>query len=880
MRTKNPVAILRSDYQPPNWHIEHTDLHFQLDVSATVVTNTMRLQRQAEGPLQLDGVDLQLESIALDGSELAAHTYRTTSEHLVLEDLPDSCSVTIVTRVYPDANTALEGLYRSSGNFCTQCEAQGFRKITYFLDRPDILSTYQVSIEADPASYPVLLSNGNIKNTQSLESGLQRVTWHDPFPKPCYLFALVAGDLAYVEDVFVTASGRRVALFIYVQAHNLDKCAYAMGALKRSMRWDEDVFNLEYDLDRFMIVAVDDFNMGAMENKGLNIFNSKFVLADIDTATDTDFLGVEAVIAHEYFHNWTGNRVTCRDWFQLSLKEGLTVFRDQQFTSDMHSHSVKRIEDVRLLRARQFPEDAGPMAHPVRPDSFIEINNFYTLTVYEKGAEIIRMMHTLLGAVAFRRGIDLYFERHDGQAVCCDDFVCAMQDSSGVDLTLFKRWYSLAGTPTLNVSDHYDAKTQQYTLTVIQHCPDTPGQSDKPPMHIPLQVGLLGAEGQSLLTERHAAAHAALAPQHSQEINSIVLNVTQREQVFTFERLADCPVPSLLRGFSAPVRLSYAYDDETLAFLMARDDDPFNRWEAGQRLGHRVIERCLGSSVPVGNAYLTAFGLILEDSRLDLSLKAEALTLPSLDTVADAQTVIDIHAVNQAREQVRAALAENYMDALTQLVTQTRKPRRETLGAAAMGERKLANTALTLLRAGDQQHWQMLASEQYKEATNMTDRITALGLLCHVPGELRDEFLDDFYRRWQDQRLVIDKWFAVQAMAQHPGVVDDVLALAKHPAFDRANPNRLRSLIGVFSVSNTVNFHSLDGRGYALLSDYVLEIDTNNPQVAARLVSPLGRWKRFAPVYQAQMQEALQRISEARNLSPDVFEIVSKSLEA
>ena len=871
MRTDTPVTIRRSDYSAPAWAVPETHLHVDLQPMTTRVSSRLVLARQAPGPLVLDGVDLTLVSIALDGRALDAQAYRIDGDTLRIESLPDRCELTIVTEISPDANTALEGLYRSSGNYCTQCEAQGFRKITWFPDRPDVLSVFSVTIDADKSSCPVLLSNGNLVGMDDLGAGRHRARWHDPFPKPSYLFALVAGDLAVLEDCFVTRSGREVALYIYVQSHNLDKCDYAMGALKRSMRWDEEVYGLEYDLERFMIVAVDDFNMGAMENKGLNIFNSRYVLASQETATDADFLGVESVIAHEYFHNWTGNRVTCRDWFQLSLKEGLTVFRDQEFSSDMHSREVKRIDDVRLLRAHQFAEDAGPMSHPVRPDSYIEINNFYTLTVYEKGAEVIRMLHTLLGAEAYRAGIDLYFERHDGQAVTCDDFVDAMADASGVSLAQFKHWYSTAGTPVVTVAEDYDAASGRYTLTLSQHTPDTPGQTDKPALHIPIRLGLLDAGGSAI----------ELPFGRAESPGSVIVDLTEASQQFVVQGLDSAPVASVLRGFSAPVRLQHARDADELAFLMANDSDAFNRWEAGQRLASGVILAQLDdASTPIDARFPDAWGRLLEDDSLDPAYLAEALSLPSLDELSDGLERIDMAGLDRARESVRRALAERFKDLLMQrqaALWQAGQRDSDWLGGEAMGRRRLANQLLTALSALPPAVWCDTALAQYEQAGNMSDRIAALRLLCDHP-ELAAAPLAAFHERWQDQRLVIDKWFSLQATARHDGVVARARALTHHPDFDIANPNRVRALIGAFANGNPVHFHSPDGGGYALLRDYVLLLDQRNPQLAARLVSPLGRWRRFDAHQGRLMRETLESIAASESLSPDVYEWVSKSL--
>ncbi len=869
MRIEQPVAISRHDYQASAWSIPSVGMHFDLHPERTRVISTLELRREATSTipaLNLDGVDLSLIEIKLDGQTLASSAYKLNETHLIIENLPESCSLEITTQINPAGNTALEGLYLSSGNFCTQCEAEGFRKITYFLDRPDVLSVYTVTIKAPLNDYPVLLSNGNfVKASTDEEYGYAE--WHDPHPKPSYLFALVAGNLSKVADTFITMSGKTIDLHIYVEQHNLDKCDYAMGALKRSMLWDEQVYGLEYDLERFMIVAVDDFNMGAMENKGLNVFNSKFVLANVDTATDTDFIGVEAVIAHEYFHNWTGNRVTCRDWFQLSLKEGLTVFRDQEFTADMHDRTVKRIEDVRLLRARQFPEDAGPMAHPVRPESFIEINNFYTLTIYEKGAEVIRMMHTLLGAEAFQKGIDLYFERHDGQAVTCDDFVAAMQDSSGVNLTQFKLWYSQAGTPQVTIDENYDADEQSYELTLTQLCPDTPGQTNKQPMQIPMLIGLLDQQGNSATGQ--GANDTAL------------LNLIYQTQTFKFGLMASKPVLSPFRQFSAPVNLVWHCSDEDLALLLGADSDGFNQWDASQRLATRVIERAIEDPTTAVDAlYLDAIGKVINDDSLDPAIKAEILSLPSLDTLAESQAVVDILQLHTARKAVQVTIADQYHAELKQVVqTQLADTHPYKVEHEQIGKRAWANCALSLLTVLPEQNWLALATKQYSTATNMTDRVAALNALMHTNGAERANALEDFYKRFEDQRLVIDKWFSIQAAVPAENAVDTVMTLSKHPAFELSNPNRVRSLIGAFAMGNPVGLHSEGGCGYKLLADYVLTLDARNPQVAARMVSPLTRWQRFTPANAALMKAELQRIVDAK-VSNDVFEIVSKSLDA
>ncbi len=882
-------AILRRDYQPPVFWVDSVHLAFDLRDSGSVVTSTMALRRNPESSdsaLVLDGAELELLSVQLDGVLLDATDYEITAESLTLASLPASCELRIQTKIYPEKNTALEGLYRSSGNYCTQCEAQGFRKITYYLDRPDVLSVFSVRIEADQSQYPVMLSNGNKTDAGVLSDGRHFASWHDPHPKPCYLFALVAGDLVALTDSFVTASGRHVELAIYVEQHNLHKCDYAMQALKASMQWDEEVYGLEYDLDIFMIVAVDDFNMGAMENKGLNIFNSKYVLADQATATDADFSGVEGVIAHEYFHNWTGNRVTCRDWFQLSLKEGLTVFRDQEFSADMNSRSVKRIEDVRLLRAHQFPEDAGPMAHPIRPDEYVEINNFYTVTVYEKGAEVIRMLHTLLGATRYRQGIDLYFERHDGCAVTCDDFVQAMQDASGQDLTQFRRWYSQAGTPVVTVTGDYDAEHSEYRLTVTQSCPATPGQPDKKPFHMPLLVSLLGPSGTALdvsVTGEGSSA-AGVVDDSVDDLGGAEFRVhlTKDTQTVVFGNVSEEPVLSFNRGFSAPVIVNHAVSDDELAFLMAHDTDSFNRWEAGQQLYQRVIEALATESGLTPDdarfqSFHAAFATLL-DNTSDPAFLSEALTLPGIQTVAAQHDIIAVDEIDAAIESLTRYLATAHRDRFVLLMAQHGTADEFSVDSHAKGKRSLKNTCLQYLGSLDADQWLETVLAQYRSANNMTDTMAALRVLTHSDVPERNEVLADFYTRWQDDRLVIDKWFALQASSRRATVIDEVRELAQHDAFDMSNPNRVRSLIGAFVATGGIRFHDRSGAGYGLLADYVLKLDANNPQIAARLVNPLGRWRRYDESRAAHMRAQLERINQSPSLSKDVQEIVTRSL--
>lgn len=879
-----PIAIQRLDYQASPWQISHTRLHFELDATSTRVHSELTIQYVPEpggsltpSPLRLDGIDLQLQGVAVDGVPLADDAYQVDECSLSLPELPPTCVVSIDTLINPQANTALEGLYRSSGNFCTQCEAEGFRKITYYLDRPDVLSVFDVSIEAHQGECPVMLSNGNLGEAVKLDNGRHRVSWHDPHPKPCYLFALVAGQLAVTEDQFVSASGQQVLLQIYVQAHNIEYCDYAMQALKRSMLWDESAYGFEYDLERFMIVAVDDFNMGAMENKGLNIFNSRYVLCNVETATDRDFLGVEAVIAHEYFHNWTGNRITCRDWFQLSLKEGLTVFRDQCFSSDMHSATVKRIEDVRLLRARQFAEDASPMAHPIRPDSYIEINNFYTVTVYEKGAEVIRMLHTLLGAQAYRAGMDEYVRRHDGSATTCDAFVDAMQSVTDTDLTQFRRWYEIAGTPRLCVSEDYDEQAQRYRLTIKQYIQDTPGQSDKPPLFIPVVMGLLDNQGQSLLFDDDACLPGRALDDGS---GNIVLECIHSSQSFDFKNIKAKPTASLLRGFSAPVKLEQSLDDAQLALLIAHDSDGFNRWEAMQRLGERVIMAQLhgqdtSESLQVLNAALST---LLADDELDNAFKAEALQMPSIATLAESLEQVDYQRLGAARDHVQHAIALHLEPVCRALVCEERDPALSLMDDKAMGIRALANTALLLLTHIADLDWPELARQQFVHSDNMTDKLAALACLSHGFSDQRQQSLEEFYDTAQAHKLVLDKWFSVQANSRRPEVIDDVQTLYNHPDFDMRNPNRVRALIASFAMNNLVAFHATDGRGYTFLADRVLELDALNPQVAASLVIPLTRWARLIETQQVMMRQQLTRIMQSASLSPGVYELVSKSI--
>ncbi|MEW5790775.1 MAG: aminopeptidase N [Pseudomonadota bacterium] len=875
-----PQVIYLKDYMPPAYLVDTVDLHFELGEAVSTVRSRLGLQRNPDGgagapPLVLDGQALELVSVAMDGRQLALDAYAVDSERLVIAAPPAACTLEIVTRLKPQENTALEGLYKSGGNFCTQCEAQGFRRITYFPDRPDVMARYTTTIVAEQARYPVLLSNGNLVESGVLDDGRHWARWQDPFPKPSYLFALVAGDLVRIEDSFTTRSGRPVALHLYVQRQNADKCEHAMRSLKQAMQWDEDVYGREYDLDVYMIVAVDDFNMGAMENKGLNIFNSKYVLARPDTATDSDYEGIQAVIGHEYFHNWTGNRITCRDWFQLSLKEGLTVFRDQEFSADMGSRAVKRINDVKRLRSAQFPEDAGPMAHPVRPESYIEISNFYTATVYEKGAEVIRMMHTLLGPAGFRQGMDLYFERHDGQAVTTEDFVKCMEDANGADLGQFRLWYSQAGTPVLEAAGSHDAAERTYTLRVWQSCPPTPGQPEKAPMHIPLALGLLDADGCEIPLQ--------LAGEAAPVGTSRVLNLRQTEESFCFVNVPSAPVPSLLRGFSAPVKLRMAYSDAELAFLLAHDTDPFSRWEAGQQLAGNLMLRLIdehraGRPLVLDPALANAYARTLQSADLDPAFKALALTLPAESYVAELMEVVDPQAIHVVREFLRRALAEALRDDWLRAYEAHRDEGPYRIDGAAIGRRSLKNLCLGYLMSLDEPDPRARCMAQFRSAGNMTDAIGALSLLANSDSAERVEALAAFYERWRHDALVVDKWFTIQATAKLPGTLDEVKRLLQHPAFELKNPNKVRALIGAFAHGNPARFHDAGGAGYAFVAEQVLRLDPLNPQVAARLVAALSRWRRFDAGRQALMRAQLERILAAPSLSKDVYEIVAKSL--
>ncbi|MDZ7781976.1 MAG: aminopeptidase N [Halioglobus sp.] len=884
MRDANPRTVYLKDYCPPEFLITRTELHFELFEDHAIVNSRLHMVRDPavapDVPLELHGQELELLALDLDGEGLGESDYSVSGETLRVHKVPDQFRLDCRTRIRPQDNTSLEGLYKSRNLFCTQCEAEGFRKITYYLDRPDVMSVFTVTIDADSERYPVLLSNGNSVDTAELPDGRHRAVWHDPFPKPAYLFALVAGDLVHLQDRFRTCSDREVTLRIHVEEKDLDKCDHAMRSLQDAMRWDEEAYGREYDLDIFNIVAVDDFNMGAMENKSLNIFNSSCVLCSPEITTDIGFQRVQAIVAHEYFHNWSGNRVTCRDWFQLSLKEGFTVFRDSQFSADMGSPTVKRVEDATMLRTAQFAEDAGPMAHPVRPDSYMEINNFYTLTVYEKGAEVVRMIHTLLGAEAFRRGADLYFERHDGQAVTCEDFVCAMEDASGVDLGQFRNWYAQAGTPRLQVSDVWEESAQRYTLTVEQSCPPTPGQPEKEPLVIPLAMGLIGEAG-SLPLRR---ADEAPDPETADNTHT-VLKITEPSQTFVFEGVAERPVPSLLRGFSAPVRLDYDYSAADLCALMSRDDDGFVRWDSAQTLATRVIQGVqsaleAGDEPAIDPLLATACANLLEDTALDPAMVAEMLTLPSENYLAEQAARdggVDVDGIHRARQRVTQFLGGALEDILLARYRDLASDEPYAPDAGQIARRSLRNTCLALLVRGDDKYLE-LASRQYDNARNMTDRLAALRVMAFYGDDaLRDNYLQRFHRDWRHEVLVVNQWLQVQAAIPDEGAVARVQSLMQHEDFDLRNPNKVRALIGVFSTQNPVNFHRLDGTGYRLLADVVLELNALNPQIAARLLTPLTRWRDYRGRSEL-MKAELQRLAAVPSLSPDVFEVVDKSL--
>ncbi|HEY3301167.1 MAG TPA: aminopeptidase N [Methylophilaceae bacterium] len=867
MRTENhikPSTIYLKDYTPAPYNVSNIELDFQLFEEKTIVTATAQYAKNPASnsfDLVLNGDAQSITTVLIDGKPFDGYTL--DDDKMTITNAGEKFTLSITTEIDPAANTALEGLYKSQGNYCTQCEAEGFRRITFYQDRPDVLSIFSVRIEADKTNYPVLLSNGNLVTSGDLDNNRHFTQWHDPFPKPSYLFALVAGKLVRVEDSFTTMSGRKVDLHIYVRPGDESQCDHAMQSLKKAMRWDEEKYGREYALNLFNIVAVSDFNMGAMENTSLNIFNTALVLAHQETATDNDFLSVEAVIAHEYFHNWTGNRVTCRDWFQLSLKEGFTVFRDQSFSSDLNSAAVQRIDDVDTLRRLQFAEDASPLAHAVQPDSFIEISNFYTKTIYDKGAELIRMQHTLLGVETFRKATDLYFDRNDGKAVTCDDFVQCMAEASGRDMSQFFLWYKQAGTPTLDMRADYDAAQQRYSLTFTQAQPDTPEQTDKKPLHIPIAVGLLDEQGREIKPTQ-------------------ILEMTARTQTFSFDNIQSRPVPSVLRGFSAPVKLNTELSDDDLRLLQVHDTDGFNKWEAGQTLALRNIERVMANPEADITQFIADIGVLITQGMAensDKALLARALSLPSIAVISQHQTVVDPAAIDRARTHLLTSIKRAHKDALAELYDANANTGTFSITPQAMGRRALQNTVLELLTASNGTGCAARGKAHYLAADNMTDRVAALASLSDSTKPERSEVFADFYQRFKTYQLVVDKWFSLQAIANRDEIFEDFAQLRQHAEFNIKNPNRVRSLYTSFAINNPVKFHHPSGQGYALLRDVIIELNSINSQMAARLVTPLREWKRYTPTLQAQMQAALQAILDTPNLSNDVFEVVSKSLK-
>jgi aminopeptidase N len=874
----DPQPTRLSDYRPPAYRVTRTELTVDLDPAATRVKASLHLERHPEReaglPLVLDGERLALKAIALDGQPLEVDEYALTDAGLTVHRVPEAFRLDTEVEISPEANTALEGLYQSNGMYCTQCEAEGFRRITFYPDRPDVMATFTTTVIGDAGREPVLLSNGNPVERGELPNGRHYVTWEDPHPKPSYLFALVAGDLKKVEDAFTTASGREVTLQIWVEEENLGKTDHAMASLKRAMKWDEEAYGREYDLDLFMIVAVNDFNMGAMENKGLNIFNSAAVLTHPHTATDAAFQRVESIVAHEYFHNWSGNRVTCRDWFQLSLKEGFTVYRDQCFSADTNSAAVKRIEDVSFFRTAQFAEDAGPTAHPVRPDHYIEIGNFYTLTVYEKGAEVVRMLANLVGEAAFRRGADRYFERFDGQAVTIEDFVGCMAEASGLDLTQFMRWYDQAGTPEIDAFGEYDYARGEYRLILRQRTPATPGQPEKLPLHIPVRLGLVGTK---------SGRDLPLTLDDESLGSDAVIHLREAEQEFLFTDVAEAPVPSLLRGLSAPVKLRFPYGREDLAFLLANDSDGFNRWDAGQRLAMLALDDLIaahrnGVEKVMDSRVTEAFRGLLAAESDDEAVLAEMLTLPSEAYIAEQQPLVDVDAIHAARNFVKQSLAMALRDDFLRVYRENRDDAPYAPTPGQIARRSLKNVALSYLMAIEDEEGLDLTREQFAADHNMTDVRHALTLLSHSSrDELSEPALKAFGEKWAHDPLVMDQWFAIQVTRPQPDVLDRVKFLMAHPAFSLKNPNKVRALIGTFAGQNRVNFHRIDGEGYRLLADVVIELNRLNPEIAARIITPLTRWARFDDTRQALMKGELERI-RAEELSPNVFEVVEKAL--
>jgi aminopeptidase N len=852
--------VYLKNYQPPTFHVTTVDLNFELYDDHALVTNKMTVVRQHPGDLQLLGHDLDLISIHMNNQLVKASDYKLSGDELLISTCPDDAFLTIVTRIRPQDNTALSGLYRSKDMFCTQCEAEGFRRMTYFCDRSDVLASYRTKIVADKAKFPVLLSNGNLEDCGDAENGRHWAIWHDPFKKPSYLFALVAGNLACVEDEFITCSGKNVVLRIYVEPGNEGKCEHAMISLKKAMRWDEEQYGREYDLDIFMIVAVSDFNMGAMENKGLNIFNSKYILASPETATDQDYAGIESVVAHEYFHNWTGNRITCRDWFQLSLKEGLTVFRDQEFSRDMNSRDVNRILDVKTLRNIQFPEDAGSMAHPVRPESYQEINNFYTATVYNKGAEVIRMQQTLLGEAGFRRGMDLYFQRHDGQAVTIDDFVASMEDANGVDLTQFKRWYSQAGTPHVEITSEY--RNGQLSLTLTQSCKPTPECQIKQPFHIPIRIALFDAKGQML------------------PIETPLLELRETSQTFLVDNIPNAPTLSVCRDFSAPITWSNNASKNELLTLLRFETNGFAKWNAAQHLALNCVTGCYHSKrdywqEQIPETLTDAYQQVLNDESLDYSLRAELLTPPGFEEVMSQFQTVDVERLEIVRDFFRESIGRGLFQSFKQQYQTLWQEEDHAIDGTAFGRRKLRNICLWFLMKANEAQTTPICLQQFADAKTMTDQIACLSLL--INSYESKTAIDAFYQQWQHDELVMDKWFSLQASSERFGTLENVRRLLTHPQFNMKNPNRVRAVIGAFTQANPRNFHADDGSGYAFLTEMLLTLDKINPQITARLATPFTRWQRLDETRQRLIKEQLKLLAERKDLSKDLQELVMKS---
>lgn len=868
--------IYLKDYKKPAFTVDSIHLDFNLNEDfCRVLAKSEINQVLPNAELQLNGEDLKLADIKINGKSLTADEYEITSDGLTVKSVPARFTLEIETHLQPQNNTSLEGLYKSNNIFCTQCEAEGFRKITYFFDRPDVMTSYSVTIEADKAKYPVLLSNGDRIKMEDLGNGRHKAYWQDPHKKPCYLFALVAGDLGVITDTYFTASGKKVLLEVFAAHGKQDRCWHAMDSLKKAMKWDEETFGLEYDLNNYMIVAIDDFNAGAMENKGLNVFNSRLVLADSNSATDVDFHAIESVVAHEYFHNWTGNRVTLRDWFQLSLKEGLTVFRDQEFSADMTDRGVQRIEDVDALRIGQFSEDAGPNAHPVRPDSCMAVDNFFTMTIYEKGSELIRMMQTMVGRKGFRKGMDEYFKRHDGQAVTCDDFAAAISEPNGKDFTLFKRWYVQAGTPTVKVREKYDLENQTYHLTLTQTCPPTPHQPTKEPFHIPLMIGLLDRRGKEL-------------PIVSDEVTTnsdgkYLVELKEEQQTFVFKNISERPVLSLLREFSAPIHLRWETAEEDLYFLMEKDTDSFNRREMSQKLGLRVLSNLItksqkGESLVPDEPYLKALSKVIADQNIDPSFKAKMLQLPNLSVLAQEQPVLDAEAFHQARLSLRMELAKRNRSALLEIYRKYHDVEPKSRDTKVFGHRTLKNQALTYLAELGEPEIMDIVYRQYKTAQNMTDRMTALNILADSDSEHRDTVLKDFHDQWQNDTVVINKWFTAQASSHRTQALEDVKALTKHPSFNIGNPNNVYSLLRAFSA-NLVRFHDRKTNAYEFYADKIIEIDAKNPQVAARLCSAFNFVSKLDPEMKARAITQIRRIVAIPGLSKNSLELLQSTLQ-